>query len=982
MGKKRYETEFKVLYGEELDDELLYRIFVGDQEIYAWDAEYIGEFENLRKRYYKFKKSIVCLMDGEELVGYICFFPVEEDMWRRIVCPGEDDIRWDEDHIYELIPDDDIGPDDIPGDPHPERRILYDEKNGYRIENFDEEEEDEEEEFEDQDTLKLFIISAAIREKYRKKEYKASLQLSDAWIAYMNAIQESLGTEIEAIAAVTVSEGGLNFVRSRQFGMVRRCRDSEGSVVYCCDGDRLARLLEDKYYLKGFRDDVCILLPFETEEGEKKISHIPLSLDDLPDEGELPLYSRYLLNNVKNSRDFECRNEVRREVTEHYLGSFYFLHTLDDYKDEEEDAYGECPTLIGEDRVELSLLMHRQTHMYVLLMFFPDCRYSTSQILDQVSKNYLKIRSDGWETCVKGMKDETEILGIKSWKELGMYEDPSCPEAEEYKKRLLEKEMRYALFRKLDDEGALDAARLMEKAGLVSMYTGGSGAVIPEKPGSWQELIAKRRSEYKKEALKDRERITGLREEIEKLQKEADRLLEEQLEIKDFKKREAACRKYKKKLGGFREEGSSDPKGINDLKRELKELEEKAGERAHRRRILKALAALEEEELAEAFECIGGFDPDEDEIRTAERRVNLQFRYRQEELAALGKIILSHGCYHYAHLDDYVYAMYGLVMAGYGKVFSCMTGEPEPQPGEDWVRKDDKKTTREMMNILSGETYFSLFQTFRVYNDELIEKAVTDVSAYDYYTAYMSRQTVVFILKDRVLKEQLPDDDYVLECDVSRDSKEYGVLTRIGLAATCLFIMELIMFQNTALSKMTVRVSKALTQAGHVPWKYINRLYEDYGKTIEFWKTDNFKYNGTAQEAEKIRTAFTNDDLKAVYAEQQEYLQKIVDLNSAEQERRNGVVINILGVVFAIFGVKEYVVEEILTKFYDGLPDNWIADTALEANRTFNVLAICGFALAFLIIYFLNRRSYYYRMRRLKNNGSSAAGNADGEEQA
>jgi hypothetical protein len=330
----------------------------------------------------------------------------------------------------------------------------------------------------------------------------------------------------------------------------------------------------------------------------------------------------------------------------------------------------------------------------------------------------------------------------------------------------------------------------------------------------------------------------------------------------------------------------------------------------------------------------------------------------------------------YIHIDDYLEQKYGLISAGTGKCLTCMTKEPHPQPDEDYVKVGDKKTTREMLNILAGETYFSLFQNFKILNEKLKKQAVKDLAAYDYYKAYMSEQTIVFILKKSVLDDMPPDEDYVKEylCTESeweqnkkeiKNSTEYKVLTHIGLATTMLFIMEMVMFQNTALAKMTNRVSKALVQAGNVPWEYIDRIYEDYGKTIQFWRTDNFKYYGTECEARHIRKAFENDDLKNIYNEQQEYLQKVVELNSAELERRNSMFIGIVGVVLAVFGAKDYIVEGVIQKFYESLPPYWIADAETEALRTFNVLGIGGFLLAFFLLHMTGRRNFYNKMRRL-----------------
>ena len=89
-----------------------------------------------------------------------------------------------------------------------------------------------------------------------------------------------------------------------------------------------------------------------------------------------------------------------------------------------------------------------------------------------------------------------------------------------------------------------------------------------------------------------------------------------------------------------------------------------------------------------------------------------------------------------------------------------------------------------------------------------------------------------------------------------------------------------------------------------------------------------------------------------------------MELNSAELERRNSMFIGIVGVVLAIFGAKDYLVG-VIQKFYEWLPEQWIEDAASEASRTFNVIGIGGFVLAFFLLYMTGRRNFYNKMRRL-----------------
>ena len=154
---------------------------------------------------------------------------------------------------------------------------------------------------------------------------------------------------------------------------------------------------------------------------------------------------------------------------------------------------------------------------------------------------------------------------------------------------------------------------------------------------------------------------------------------------------------------------------------------------------------------------------------------------------------------------------------------------------------------------------------------------------------------------------------------------DYASLTqkeRIELTATYAFIAELVIFQNTALNKMTVKVSNALANEGDVSYQYISQLYRDYAKTIRFWQSQNFRYYGTQREADQIREAFGNDELRRNYYEQQEFLEHMVDLKNAQVERKNGLIINIVAIVLAVIQVQGYLVD-LLSRFYEHSGFRW-----------------------------------------------------------
>ena len=727
---------YTIRYGEDIAGE--YRTFlpkVMELDRAVYDGAMAGELKNMVARYEKNPRTFVFLMDGDTLAGYINFFPVEESMWERITDPeegstlvtepGEDDPQVQ----LEKIPDDDIGPDDIP---------VYEAGGHYR----------------------LFIISVVVARSYREADHTAAVQLSDAWIGYMNRLQaEDIG--IDAIAAIAVSAGGRSFLRTRLFRIVRECRNESpdscdgNDLVYLCDGLYLKKLLNNDYYHKTFHDDVYLMLPY-ADHTENPLIAALYREDGEGDREKMSLPMAYLEDQLNECMEYECRNDVAKELRRRYLGRFRFLHTLDDYLDEDDPEQG--PVIVGEEDVEISILAHPETNMYCVMLYFEDCRYSTSQLLDQCSHGYLKIRSTDWK-MVRGRDPET---GRQAW-------------------------------------------------------------------------------------------------------------------------------------------------------------------------------------------CVPGRDG--------------------ETL-----IPLTNGAFHYMNLEDYLFDRYGLISCGNGKGLTCMTSKPRPHStdlsAKDEVMYREERVAREMLNILSGETYLSVHQSFRIGCESLLKMAVKNLSVYDYYEAYMSEKVIAFVYTEGALEadgilseEDLERRDEYLAAHPEQAARRDEItmaMKRIRLAATYVFIIELVMFQNTALSKMTSKVSSALAEEGDVSYEYVSLLYQEFAKTIKFWRSDNFKYYGTQKEAAQIHKAFDNDELRADYNEQQEILEKIVELKSALNERRNGSIINIAAMVLAVFEVQEYLVG-LLGKLYGTID----IDPA-QASNTFNVAVLGGFLCTVAVMYILKRKNAFYRARRLR----------------
>lgn len=327
---------FKVLTGLEFDAGFLPKIMELDKIVYS--AEYAGELKNMVARYQANRDSFVCIMDEESgrLAGYINFFPCTDALYQ--------DIRYQ----TSTIRDDDIRADEI---------AQYDTKTNH-----------------------LFVISIAVHPDYRGG--KAIVVLSDAWIAHLNMLQDG-GFPITDISAIAISADGRKALRNYMFTVERSLED--GNIVYLCQQRFLEKLLAHDLYFKSYQSDIYLLLPFADNVRNHRMDGLFQNGDANKD--CVPEMARTLLDGLEDCLRYEMSNAVLEELDMVYLGAFDLLHTTDDYPPEGSEI------VVGEERMYAILAAHRPSHMYVMTLFLPDSPFSTTQVQDQLSYGYLKIRN-------------------------------------------------------------------------------------------------------------------------------------------------------------------------------------------------------------------------------------------------------------------------------------------------------------------------------------------------------------------------------------------------------------------------------------------------------------------------------------------------------------------------------------------------------------------------------------------------------------
>lgn len=282
--------------------------------------------------------------------------------------------------------------------------------------------------------------------------------------------------------------------------------------------------------------------------------------------------------------------------------------------------------------------------------------------------------------------------------------------------------------------------------------------------------------------------------------------------------------------------------------------------------------------------------------------------------------------YRYIRLYDFLWENFRLHRCGQEKALLCMSNKPDT---------DLYKT--EFLNILNAEVYNSTKVDYHIDSTSSREQAEFDHSKYDYYESYMSNKVIAYI----------PND--------------YGNINdRIDSVATISFIVELVMFQNTAMARMNKKVTKALTSNDDISMEEILDLNQEYGRTIPFWEPNNFVYLGAQAEANEVKVAFSNEEMKSTYNEFQEFLEHLVDLKSSERENKNSMVLNIVATILAIIQVEGFI-EGALISFYQATGIGIHGDYA-DFTKSFNN-SLLGTLLILLIIIFVRHKRSQKKLR-------------------
>lgn len=215
-------------------------------------------------------------------------------------------------------------------------------------------------------------------------------------------------------------------------------------------------------------------------------------------------------------------------------------------------------------------------------------------------------------------------------------------------------------------------------------------------------------------------------------------------------------------------------------------------------------------------------------------------------------------------ISEYMENEYGFIQCGDEKCLLCLSKKPEDE--------------KEFHCMLAAEAYNSVHIDYNVLSEEISKAAKNNLAVYDFYEAYATLKSLVYISKNL--------------CN--------NFNTNLDIEAPIIFICEITLLQNAAISRTNGRIVKELSEDVDISLKTIERMYAEFGKTIIFWDKNIYNYSLAQNLADKISIAFDNNKLLDDYYRNQNYLEHLVELKGSISSAREGRILNILAFVLSL----------------------------------------------------------------------------------
>lgn len=143
--------------------------------------------------------------------------------------------------------------------------------------------------------------------------------------------------------------------------------------------------------MSNYKSDLFVMIPF-TKIGTMKAKIINNYMENIKN-AEMDEASVFITE-LKKASMYECSNSISHKVDRKFIGKYKFI-CLSDAADESGK-----PNVVGTEECYLFLTSHRNTNLYIVTVMFINTKLPVTFILDQVSRECLKIECNSQEIAL------------------------------------------------------------------------------------------------------------------------------------------------------------------------------------------------------------------------------------------------------------------------------------------------------------------------------------------------------------------------------------------------------------------------------------------------------------------------------------------------------------------------------------------------------------------------------------------------------
>lgn len=188
------------------------------------------------------------------------------------------------------------------------------------------------------------------------------------------------------------------------------------------------------------------------------------------------------------------------------------------------------------------------------------------------------------------------------------------------------------------------------------------------------------------------------------------------------------------------------------------------------------------------------------------------------------------------------------------------------------------KQERQLEYLLAGETANSEHADYKISNNAVLDKAKNNLAKYDFYELYASQKSVVYLLNE--FKENFVEN--------------------IGSEALLIFICEIAILQNSAISRINMQIIDELMLNSNISSRKTLKLQVEFGKTILLWDNSVYKYFMAQELSNDIVSAFETNELMEEYRKNSSHIEQIAALKNGIASDIQGKILNFLAFVLSL----------------------------------------------------------------------------------